>query len=435
MFMCIVACPGLDAVVGLLCVGLTRENECEKGDKPMQQFIHVWGCIVFSAGILQAAVTPMDAALTEGGITEIECPYMYTPTEANLVGSYSPAEHPMGAHLKGVCHYQLYLPSGYGKEKERKYPVLFIASAKAEPYMDNVKARAERDGWIVVMLMDSKSEDPLWLGNFVGAHDDVVKRVRVLEDVKVATGSKGGGNCASVYGAYRTGFRGYIGQGSCFWSDRSSHRYDAAKQNRDFVVYQILGPQHVSFRCREDVKRGVPKSAHHWSECVEEGGTWARTEEMDCAFDWMERQVFIEARMAKVSREAALWHHENKLTALEQAKSAFDRYELMEYISALAKKQKLTSDEAVRDKLAAFKQEMKTLEDDAAVKEELAARRLFWALVKMDGRNIDSKQKADPLVATYKAIAEKYKDTVYGRRAALRAESLKTEFKPRMLGM
>jgi len=371
----------------------------------------------------------MDAELLEGRLNDIRCEYSVTRPEAALMGSYDRFEDPAAAPPKGTCFYQLYIPPGYNRNAEWKYPVMFIASAKGAPITDNVEARARRDGWILVLLMDSVEGDPLWLANFLGAHDDVVKRVRALPDFKVATGSKAGGDFASTYAAYRSGFKGYIGQSSCFWSDRQGHRYDAARMNKELAVYQVLGTPHPSFRCRAAIKSGLPKDTFHAVECVDIGDAWARSDAMERALDWLEKTVFLDARLIKFSQDTLSWHYRNKLIALEKAQSPFEKYELMEYLAAFAKKHNLVSRKEIRETTQGFEKELQTLARDDPVKKELAARMQFLVISQMDNRYLANDAKAHQVASAHEALAKQYEDTVYGKKAAVRAASLRIEFR------
>ena len=371
----------------------------------------------------------MDSELAETRLNDIECFFSYMPAEATLLSSYEPTEQPSKAPSKGICRYQLFVPPGYKKNVDKKYPVMFIASAKAEPYMDNVQARAARDGWILVLLSDTKALDPAWLGNFLGAHDDVLKRARVIEDFKVATGSKGGGLFASIFAVYRPGFKAYIGQSSCFWSNlQGSHVYDAAKKNKEFTIYQILGKPHPSFRCRHNVRSDLPKDTCHVAECYDAGDAWASTEAMDRALDWVEKTVFLDARTVKLSKDAVMWHFDNKMTALEKASIPFAKYELMEYLIAFAKKQNLIADKTIKDKIQGFEKELPLLAKDESVKKELAARIQYLIIAQGDNRTLADSKKAWQLINAYRNLAKQAQDTVYGAKAGPRADSLAIDF-------
>jgi hypothetical protein len=137
--------------------------------------------------------TPPDAPLTEGGLTRITCLHR-------------------GAD---PYHYQLWLPSGYAAAPTKSWPTLFIAAPGGKATLGNMAAWVRRHGYIAVLLEESRNGD--WepcLGNFLSAHDDVIRRVRVAEGRKVATGMSGAARACSVFVGLRPGFGGLLFQGA-----------------------------------------------------------------------------------------------------------------------------------------------------------------------------------------------------------------------------
>ena len=137
--------------------------------------------------------TPLDAPLAEGGLTRITCLYRGTDP----------------------YHYQLWLPTGYAAAPTKSWPALFIASPGGKATQGNMAEWIQRHGYVAVMLEESRNGD--WepsVGNFIAAHDDVVKRVRVAEGRKVATGMSGGARACSVFVGLRPGFGGLLFQGA-----------------------------------------------------------------------------------------------------------------------------------------------------------------------------------------------------------------------------
>jgi len=135
--------------------------------------------------------TPMDAPLTAGGLTRITCLYRGTDP----------------------YHYQLWLPGDYASTPTRARPTLFIAAPGGKATMGAMADWIRRRGYIAVMLEESRNGD--WeptVGNFLAAHDDVVRRVRVAEGRKVATGLSGGARACSVFVGLRPGFGGLLFQ-------------------------------------------------------------------------------------------------------------------------------------------------------------------------------------------------------------------------------
>ena len=135
--------------------------------------------------------TPADAPLAAGGLTRITCLYRGTDP----------------------YHYQLWLPADYASTPTLARPTLFIAAPGGKATMGEMADWIRRHGYIAVMLEESRNGD--WeptVGNFLAAHDDVVKRVRVAEGRKVATGMSGAARACSVFVGLRPGFGGLLFQ-------------------------------------------------------------------------------------------------------------------------------------------------------------------------------------------------------------------------------
>lgn len=135
--------------------------------------------------------TPADAPLTAGGLTRITCLYRGTDP----------------------YHYQLWLPADYASSPTQARSALFIASPNGKATMGAMADWIRRHGYVAVMLEESRNGD--WeptVGNFIAAHDDVIRRVRLAEGRKVATGMSGGARACSVFVGLRPGFGGLLFQ-------------------------------------------------------------------------------------------------------------------------------------------------------------------------------------------------------------------------------
>ena len=78
-------------------------------------------------------------------------------------------------------------------------PTIFIAAPGGKAGLGNMADWIQRHGYVAVLLEESRNGD--WepaVGNFLAAHDDVLKRVRVAEGRKVATGMSGAARACSV---------------------------------------------------------------------------------------------------------------------------------------------------------------------------------------------------------------------------------------------
>ena len=142
--------------------------------------------------------TPADLVIKEGVETRIACDHN---------GGYS--------KYADVYHYRVILPKGYHADTTKEWSALFVASPGGKATLGNMAEWVQRHGYIAVLLEESRNGD--WepsVGNFIAAHDDVVKRVRVAEGKKVATGMSGGARACSVFVGLRPGFGGLLFQGA-----------------------------------------------------------------------------------------------------------------------------------------------------------------------------------------------------------------------------
>ena len=101
--------------------------------------------------------------------------------------------------------------------------------------MGTMQGYLKANGFVVVMLLDAKNGpwEPI-VGNFLAAHDDVVKRVRIEEGKKYATGMSGGGRASSVFVQIRPGFCGLVTQGAgASFDGKNDYQIAGIKKARD----------------------------------------------------------------------------------------------------------------------------------------------------------------------------------------------------------
>ena len=80
--------------------------------------------------------------------------------------------------------------------------------------------------------------------------------------------------------------------------------------------------------------------------------------------------------------------------------------------------------------LEKFEAKMTELAKDETVQKELDVRMRYTIAHRLDNRYMGKGTKAEQLFRTYIAIADEYEDTVYGQKAAVRAESVRIEYAP-----
>ena len=189
---------------------------------------------------LRAETTPLTQPLSDESETKIACDITQPPrySEVPVFKSQKDAE---GA--KGNYHYKLWLPKGYGADPKKSWPCMFITSAGGNAAMGPMESHLKNNGYIVVMLVEAKNGPwPPIVGNFLAAHDDVIKRVRVAEGRKYATGQSGGARASSVFVQLRPGFCGLILQAAgASFDEKSDYNIAGIKRNAQLRIAMTMG--------------------------------------------------------------------------------------------------------------------------------------------------------------------------------------------------
>ena len=170
-------------------------------------------CFLLAASVCTDAeeISPLGAGLREEAELWVTCALPQAPPAGEIPVLQSKAEC---EDARGIYHYKLWLPHGYGAQLQRRWPCVFIASPFGNAQMGNMAGRLKASH-VVIMLVESRNGPwPSTIGNFLAAHDDVVKRVRIQEGAKIATGLSGGARASSVFVQLRPGFSGAILQGA-----------------------------------------------------------------------------------------------------------------------------------------------------------------------------------------------------------------------------
>ena len=129
----------------------------------------------------------------------------------------------------------------------------------------------------------------------------------------------------------------------------------------------------------------------------------------------------------KPSKEACLWYWRKESARLASARSAFEKYDIMERLVSLASRHRL-GDRAVKAEVSALRKELASLKRDKSLKTKLLAKRNFDLADQNDTReNMRKAKMAEQVLGLYRQIAEKYPDTVCGAKAAARLRSLELE--------
>jgi hypothetical protein len=224
--------------------------------------------------------------LREGVELFVSCALTEAPRPGEVPVLESRAEREAA---KGVYHYKLWLPPGYLAQKERRWPCLFVTSPAGNAEMGNMRARLTNGHYVVVLLEESRNGP--WapaIGNFLAAHDDVMRRVGVREGAKIATGFSGGARASSIFVQLRPGFAGAILQGAGVGRvDDGRPYFDGLVRNETLAIAMIVGrgdPRRAEMGEMQD--RLGPK---RFAAFLFPGGhQWAPTRSFDEALDWLE---------------------------------------------------------------------------------------------------------------------------------------------------
>lgn len=377
-----------------------------------------------------AATTPTDAPLPEDQITTIEVDY---PGGNVRAGSAVVPTKP------GTYHYKVYVPKGYAAEKGRTYPTLFIFSPDGDANMTDLEERLKSDRWIVVMLVESRNGewDPI-AANFVAAHDDAVKRLRVAEGFKVATGFSGGGRAASLAAAARPGFAAVLCQGAGFWTSNPTVQYDvsAATVNRSLCVALTVGDGDPNHTEAATLAKALPPGTPYRPLFFRGGHQWAPKEVANDALDWVEELVYFEAPAAASLKPLYLVKAEALLAEAGGA-SGLVKYAALDRAMDLIAKRRLINESSLKEKLPEARKAMAELKRDPDLKPQIAGRDAYRRASGAEdvararfGRNEAQLRAALVDVGrAYAALAKQFPGTDFGRSAKVRVESLELELK------
>lgn len=190
---------------------------------------------------------------------------------------------------KGEFHYKAYLPKVYGERPDDRFPVLFISSPGGNVNIDQYSSLLEELEVIGIGLQEAKNGpwEPI-MGNFLSAHDEVMKRFRVNETRKFATGFSGGARRSTLFAQVREGFAGVVLQGAGYWfDDETNTPYGFNSTPRGLRVYMIMGKSDNNFIEVERTKKGLRRNVKFKSEIIEGGHTPPPQEKLIEGLKWV----------------------------------------------------------------------------------------------------------------------------------------------------
>lgn len=376
------------------------------------------------AGLIAAAVTlalepggaavaadvpsPPDLALAADQVTTLAVPFSFE------VG-------PNAETRTVVLHYRLYLPRDYHDHPERAYPAMFMASPIGDATMGAFEERLRAERWLVAMLIESRNQSQLWMPNFLAAHDDLVRRVRVQPGMLFCTGLSGAARACSAYPGLREGFRGIILQGAGPW------RGDvfAGEANRDLVVYGTFGAEDFNLPHALRIRRGLPPTVRRMVEVWDGGHDWAPAPVAERALDWVEETAFVDADLGPAASDAAWWYATVLADRFEQSGPGIARYVVAREAQAMLALHGALLDAESGTRLAQVADMAAVLAAEPGLVREVEAWEAYRTALSFeeagDGHTLPEAE------ARYAAVAERLGDTEYGRLAALRAQSIGRE--------
>jgi hypothetical protein len=241
----------------------------------------VAGCLAAHAET--TPLTPLPAEETE---TEIACELTQPPRRFDVPVFDTQKE---ADATKGTYHYKLWVPKGYGAAPFKQWPCMFIMSPGGNASMAGMENFLKNNGFIVVMLEEAKNGDwPPIIGNFLAAHDDVTKRLRV--GAKYATGYSGGARGSSIFVQLRPGFRGLILQGAGPAYDARSNFFVAGiKRQGQLRIAMTMGNADQN---KGEVARmkGLFNGQKLAVFEFDGGHTWAPSDVFEKAMAWLDKK-------------------------------------------------------------------------------------------------------------------------------------------------
>lgn len=238
---------------------------------------------------IAATTTPLAEPVPEETETLIACALAKAPStfEAPIFESPRDAEA-----TKGVYHYKLWLPKGYAASgPAKRFPCMFILSPDGDASMGSMAEHLKAKGYVVVLLVESRNGPwaPI-VGNFLAAHDDVVRRVRVEEGRKFATGFSGGARAASLLAQARPGFGGVILQGAGGAQARGNYLVAGMQRNPRLQVAVAMGSADGNAGEVARLKAAFNNPARFQAFEFAGGHEWAPREAIERAMAWIEQK-------------------------------------------------------------------------------------------------------------------------------------------------
>jgi len=257
---------------------------------------------------------------------------------------------------KGTYHYKLWLPKGYNAAPQRRWPCMFIVSAGGNAKMGQMAGWLKANSYIVVMLVESKNGPwaPI-VGNFLAAHDDVVKRVRIQEGLKFATGMSGGARASSMFVQLRPGFCSLILQGAgAAYDPQNRYVSTGLRQNSALHIAMTIGRKDNNFVEADRMKKLIPSNRFLVLE-FDGGHMWAPADVFEKAIAWTEQCVYDNGATNPASRPLYLARFGVLTDKFGAATTPAERSKAAEAALAYVRTRNLTGDPVIASQLATLR--------------------------------------------------------------------------------
>lgn len=251
---------------------------------------HTLCSIVWLVGAfaLRAETTPYDQVIEEEKETVITCEITAAVPKAGVPVFDSPKD---GDSAKGTYHYKLWLPKGYLANPQKRWPCWFIMSSGGNAGMGVMAPKLKSSGYIVIMPQEAKNGPwaPI-VGSLLASHDDAVKRVRIQEGQKFATGFSGGARMSGLLAQMRPGFAGLYLQGAGLPPKGNGYHTAGLTKIPHFAVAMAVGDKDKNVHESKLVHAALP-GAKFLPLSFDGGHQWAPAEVFDKALAWLEQQT------------------------------------------------------------------------------------------------------------------------------------------------
>ena len=368
--------------------------------------------------ISRAEITAPDLPLQEGHEVTITCELKQAPKQQDIPVFDSAKDVEQS---KGIYHYKLWLPKGYFADSQRRWPCIFIASPDGNAGMGQMDPWLKSNGYVVVMLVESKNGPwgPI-VGNFLAAHDDVVRRVRIQEELKFATGMSGGARASSVFVQIRSGFSGLILQAAGAASDdKGGYHLVGIKRNPALWVAMTMGDN-------DDNKSEVARmrtalgAAKFLALSFKGGHDWAPLEVFDRAITWIERQVYEEGPSYPELKPVYLQRFRTQFDKQRSLTIPWERFKEIDSLLTFSRKRKLMMEAEITPQLRGLQNEFARLRNDPTINKEFLAAEALHRLEQNRKRTLPAVFAAQCL-----ALVKQYSGTEAAEKAKQLADMTK----------